>query len=84
MLIKGESPCTRRRRGADFRCRNGGVLLWDGFLSCFAFQLFRHSCSLRELSQVRGTSFSGGEGITLLPAESETSYKVKKGFSTCY
>ena len=32
----------------------------------FAFQLFRHSCSLRELSQVRGTSFSGGEGITLL------------------
>jgi len=34
----------------------------------FAFQLFRHSCSRRELSQVRGTSFSGGEGITLLPA----------------
>ena len=38
----------------------------------FAFQLFRHSCSLRELSQVRGTSFSGGEGITLLPAISCT------------
>ena len=38
------------------------------FSSFFAFQLFRHSCSLRELSQVRGTSFSGGEGITLLPA----------------
>ena len=37
-------------------------------ISFFAFQLFRHSCSLRELSQVRGTSFSGGEGITLLPA----------------
>ena len=39
-----------------------------GLPFAFAFQLFRHSCSLRELSQVRGTSFSGGEGITLLPA----------------
>ena len=43
-------------------------LVASSLVVLFAFQLLRHSCSLRELSQVRGTSFSGGEGITLLPA----------------